>query len=59
MSPLGCLPLWGRKGITLIAFLKRMKSDRIFTEPFFRFYRLSRNFGRGMWNNSLMFNQLV
>ena len=27
--PLGCLPLWGREGVTLIAFFKRMESDRI------------------------------
>jgi hypothetical protein len=31
--PLGCLPLWGREEVTLIAFFKRMKSDRISTEP--------------------------
>jgi len=31
--PLGCLPLWGREGVTLIAFLKRMINDRISTEP--------------------------
>jgi hypothetical protein len=27
--PLGCLPLWRREGVTIIAFLKRMKSARI------------------------------
>jgi len=32
---LGCLPLWGREGVTLIAFFKRMKSERISTEPKF------------------------
>jgi hypothetical protein len=35
MLPLGCLPLWGREGVTLIAFFKRMKSDRISAEPEF------------------------
>jgi predicted nucleotide-binding protein (sugar kinase/HSP70/actin superfamily) len=29
MFPFGCLPLWRREGVTLIAFLKRMKSARI------------------------------
>jgi hypothetical protein len=27
--PLGCLPLWGREGVTLIIFFKRMKIARI------------------------------
>ncbi len=33
MFLLGCLPLWGREGVTLIAFFKRMMSDRISTGP--------------------------
>jgi hypothetical protein len=46
ISPLGCLPLWGREGVTLIAFpkYKKMGSDRISTEqkkilPYSPFYR--------------------
>jgi len=35
MFLLGCLPLWGREGVTLIAFFKRMKSERISTKPKF------------------------
>jgi len=26
-------PRWGREGVTLIAFFKRMESDRCSTEP--------------------------
>jgi len=29
MPPLDCLPLWGREGVTLMAFFKRMECDRI------------------------------
>ena len=35
MFLLGPLPLWGREGVTLIAFFKRMKSERISTKPKF------------------------
>jgi hypothetical protein len=33
MPPLDCLPLWGREGVTLIAFFKRMECDRSSPEP--------------------------
>jgi hypothetical protein len=29
MIPACCLSLWGREGVALIAFFKRMESDRI------------------------------
>jgi hypothetical protein len=32
MLPLGCLTRWGREGVTLIAFFKRMESNRISPE---------------------------
>jgi len=32
MLPACCLPLWGREGVTFIAFLKKMASDRISPE---------------------------
>jgi len=33
MLPLGCLPLWGREGVSLIAFLKKWRVTGFFTKP--------------------------
>jgi hypothetical protein len=32
---LGCLPLWGREGVNLIPFFKRMARDRISPEKIY------------------------
>jgi hypothetical protein len=40
---LGMPPPLGEKGITIIAFLKRMKCNRIFTEQFRTHYIQDRN----------------
>jgi len=33
MLPLGCLPLWGREGVSLIAFPKELRVTGFFTKP--------------------------
>jgi hypothetical protein len=40
MRPLDYLPFWGREGVSLIAFLKRMESDRSSTDPKNNGYRV-------------------
>jgi hypothetical protein len=38
MLPLGCLPLWGREGVTLIAFPKEWRMTGFLQSHDFNFY---------------------